>query len=423
MSLFAPDDLVRRLSLVRLSGVVARSLAGVGRVATEGEVVKPSVRPSGRIWFTLRDRAVQVTVVCPPARARRCRVVHGERVEVTGSLAWMADRGQLQLVAEEVVPVGAGAIAAALAETRERLAAAGLLERPRRPLPRLPAAVGVVCGSDAAVRADIESVVSARFPGYPLVFQEVTVSGPGAADAIVRGLEVLQADPRVEVVVLARGGGDAAALLPWSDEELCRAIARSPKPVVSAIGHDGDRPLCDEVADLRCGTPSLAAAAVVPEEGELRASLDGLLTGASRTWEALVTAGGRRLGSVEREPALRAGLALARQRMVAAEGGLAAVDMGSRLGAAGRALDALDWRGPVGRRLEGAGTELQGLRLTVEALDPARVLARGYAVVRGPAGNVLRSPAEVVAGDLIDVRLAHGGLRAAVAAAPGEGRP
>ncbi|HZD65237.1 MAG TPA: exodeoxyribonuclease VII large subunit, partial [Acidimicrobiales bacterium] len=171
MTLFPPEAVVRRLSLVRLTSEIARSVAQVGRVATEGEVVRPSVRPSGRIWFTLRDRAVQLTVVCPPARARRCRVVHGERVGVTGTLSWSADRGDLRLVADEVVPVGEGAIVAALAETRARLAADGLLDRPRRPLPVLPAAIGVVCGADAAVRADIESVVAVRYPGYPVVFR------------------------------------------------------------------------------------------------------------------------------------------------------------------------------------------------------------------------------------------------------------
>ncbi|MGH9075042.1 MAG: exodeoxyribonuclease VII large subunit, partial [Acidimicrobiales bacterium] len=269
--LFSSDATVRRLSLVRLSAEIARSVAVIGRVVVEGEVVKPAVRPSGRIFFVLRDRAAQVNVVCPPSRARRCRVVHGERVEVTATLTWATDRGSLHLVAEEVVPVGAGAIAAALEDTRRRLAADGLLTRPRRAVPRLPRLIGVVCGSDAAVRADIESVVAARFPGYPLLFQEATVTGPGAAQSILAGLRALEARPDVDVVILARGGGDASALFPFSDEELCRAMCASAKPVVSAIGHDRDRPLCDEVADLRCGTPSLAATAVVPDRAVLQA--------------------------------------------------------------------------------------------------------------------------------------------------------
>ncbi|MDP9386556.1 MAG: exodeoxyribonuclease VII large subunit, partial [Actinomycetota bacterium] len=266
---------VRRVRLVRLSAEIARSLAGLGRVAVEGDVVAPRLHPGG-VYFTLRDRAAQVAVRCPASRAARCRVVAGERALVTASVVWIPDRGQVQLVASEVVPVGDGAIAAAVADRRARLLADGLLDRPRRPLPRLPAAIGVVCGTDAAVRADIESVVVERFPGYPMVWAETAIAGPGAADAIVTALAALDDHPDVEVIVLARGGGDAAQLLPFSDEELCRAICRCSTPVVSAVGHEGDRPLCDEVADLRCATPSLAASAVVPSRRQLEAELAAL---------------------------------------------------------------------------------------------------------------------------------------------------
>ncbi|HEX2849153.1 MAG TPA: exodeoxyribonuclease VII large subunit, partial [Acidimicrobiales bacterium] len=274
------DD-TRRVSLVRLSAEIHRGLAAIGRIAVEGEVHRPSTRPGGRIYFVLKDRAAQITVTVPATRARKARAVGGERVRVTGTLDWFAGGGAVQLVADEVVPVGEGAVAAMIAEARARLAAEGLLDRPRRRIPRLPAAIGVVCGSDAAVRHDIESVVAARFPGYPLVFREVTVSGPGAADAIAGALSDLDGVPEVEVIVLARGGGDATQLLPFSDEDLCRAVCRSTTPVVSAIGHEQDRPLCDEVADLRCGTPSLAAAAVVPDLARLTADLDALAGRAS----------------------------------------------------------------------------------------------------------------------------------------------
>ncbi|HET9443957.1 MAG TPA: exodeoxyribonuclease VII large subunit, partial [Acidimicrobiales bacterium] len=277
MTLFDPVDRpVRRVTLVRLSAEVARSLSSLGRIAVEGEVHRPTVRAGGRTYFVLKDRAAQVDVTVPGSRARRARTVAGERVQVTGALEWVAGWGRVQLVAEEVVPVGAGAVAAMIAEARERLRRDGLLDRPRRPVPRLPEAVGVVCGADAAVRADILSVVATRFAGYPLVFREVTVSGPGAAAAIVAAVDDLDRHPGVEVIILARGGGDATQLLPFSDEQLCRAVAAAATPVVSAIGHEGDRPLCDEVADLRCGTPSIAAAAVIPSRVELEAELAAL---------------------------------------------------------------------------------------------------------------------------------------------------
>src|SRR4051812_43363188 len=215
---------VRRVSLIRLTSEIARSISVIGRVVVEGEVHRVTRSGRGSLYFTLKDRAAQISVWVPASRASRCRAVAGERVSVVGGLEWSADRGQLSFRADEVLPVGEGAIAAMIAEARGRLAAAGLLDRPRRPLPRLPEVVGVICGSDAAVRADIESVVAVRFPGYPVEFVEVTVSGPGAIDAITAAMGWLDERPDVEVIVLARGGGDATQLLPFSDESLCRAV-------------------------------------------------------------------------------------------------------------------------------------------------------------------------------------------------------
>jgi exodeoxyribonuclease VII large subunit len=391
----APEALgVRRLSLVRLSTEIAKAVAPVGRFAVEGEVHRPSRGATGRVWFTLRDRRSQISVTCPAARARRCRAVAGERVSVTGRLEWTTDQGRLQLVAEEVTPVGAGAVAAAIADARRRLHAEGLLDVRRRPIPRLPELIGVICGTEAAVRADIESVVADRYPGYPVEFVEVTVSGAGASEAIVRALRALDARPEVEVIVLARGGGDAPQLLPFSDEELCRAVAAATTPVVSAIGHEGDRPLCDEVADLRCGTPSLAAGAVVPDRAALESDLARLAGAAGATLDQRFAVAGRQLAAVDRDSALVAGLGVARGRL-------------------DRAVSRLDVLHP-GRRVAEAGRLLESRRLRLEALSPVRVLERGYAVVRAADGTVLRDTTGVVSGAAIDVQLASGRLAATV---------
>lgn len=379
---------------MKLSGEVARSLVGIGRLAVEGEVHQPSRRPGGRGYFTLRDRVAQVPVTFPAARARRCRAVAGERVLVTGSLEWVSQWGRLQLVAEEIVPVGAGAVAAAIAEARTRLQADGLLDRPRRPIPRLPAAVGVVCGNEAAVRADIESVIAARFAGYPVHFFEVTVSGPGAADAIAFAIGELDARDDVEVIILARGGGDATQLLPFSDEDVCRAICAVSTPVVAAIGHEGDRPLCDEVADLRCGTPSIAAAAVVPSRAELDAELLRLRAAAVARLEHRRDDAARRLAAVDRDGAARAGVSRAAERL--------------RRSAA--RLDLLHPR----RQVRDAGRHLAAARRELDALSPRRVLERGYAVVRGPGGVIIRSARDVGPGGQLHIEVAAGALTATV---------
>lgn len=404
----------RTVTLVRLAGEIARSLGAVGRVAVEGEVHRPTVSRGGWTYFTLRDRAAQVTVVVPAAKARNCRAVSGERVRVTGSMQWSADRGQAQLVAEEVVPVGEGAIAALVLETRARLDADGLLGREKRPLPVLPRLIGVVCGSDAAVRKDIESVVASRFPGYPVVFEETTVSGPGASACIVGALRDIVLRSGVEVVIVARGGGDAPSLLPWSTDEVCRAVASCPVPVVSAIGHEGDRPLCDEVADLRCGTPSLAATAVVPDRVGLTSALDALLASAGSGLTDVC--GSARLRVVAADPgnALGSGLERAASRLVHAGRRFEDCHPSRRLGSCRSRLGSADFRRPFGEITGRAAGRLAADLRHLQALSPLRTLERGYSIVSGPDGGVLRSSLDVGEGDPITVKLSVGMLEARV---------
>jgi exodeoxyribonuclease VII large subunit len=336
-------------------------------------------------------------------------------------------------VAEEVMPVGDGAVAAMIAEVRRRLEAEGLLARPRRPIPRLPAVIGVVCGHEAAVRKDIESVVEARFPGYPVRFCEASVSGAGAALAIMEALQALAADPEVEIVILARGGGDATQLLPFSDEELCRTIAGCAVPVVSAIGHESDRPLCDDVADLRCGTPSLAAAAVVPDREALDAELERARTAARSAVRLGLETSARRLQAIDTDGAVQAGAALAagrlsragarvlvlhpRRHLAESARRLTRID---RRGPAVRAwqhargrLTVVDWRRPAADRLLRSADRLVADARHLGALSPARVLQRGYAVVRLDDAVVRRAD-QVSAGQAVDVQLATGRLAARV---------
>lgn len=412
MTLFDTSD-VRELSLVRLSSEVARAMAGIGRVAVAGEVVRPREVRGGRRYFILRDRAAQMSILCPATRRARCRVVEGERVRVTGSLSWSSDRAQVHLVAEEVVPLGEGAIAAALAEVRERLRADGLLDRPRRPLPVLPSLIGVVCGTDAAVRADIEAVVEARFPGYPILFSETTVSGPGAAASIQEALLRLDANEAVDVVVLARGGGDATALLPFSDEELCRSICTTRCVVVSAIGHQGDHPVCDDVADARFGTPSLAAAAVVPLRSSLEADLDRAITAVSDLLRARLDRCSGALERIDPYAALSSGLLGARDRLERVEARLEFSKPDQRLVHEKARLAGLPWSEALHRRVSAAASSLQGALRTLEAHDPQAVLRRGYAVVRRLSdGSVVRDPDVVVDGELLGLHLAEGTLMA-----------
>jgi exodeoxyribonuclease VII large subunit len=404
----------RRLALVRLAGEIAESLSSIGRVAVEGEVHRPQVSKSGWAHFTLRDRAAQIPVVCPARAAKRCHAVNGEQSIVVGVLSWDNNRGQLVLEAEEVTPVGEGAVAAMIAEARARLDADALLTRPRRPLPRLPRVIGVLCGSDAAVKKDIESVVAARFPNYPLAIEETLVSGPGAAFSIIEGLRRLAGRPGVDVIVLARGGGDATQLLPWSDEELCRAVAACPVPVVSAIGHEQDRPLCDEVADQRCGTPSIAAHVVVPDRKQLEEQLNGMLAGARAALVRTCESRRERLDRVVIGRALALGTERARARSDRARDRLSWAYPGPALAEAERRLARCDWRGPVRAQISGSADRLAGLQRQAQALSPQHVIMRGFAVVRRMDGAVVRRPAQVQVGEPVELTVAEGQLIARV---------
>jgi exodeoxyribonuclease VII large subunit len=400
--------------LVRLAGEIARSLADIGRVAVEGEVYRPQTYRAGRTYFTLRDRAAQMPVSFSARVARRCRAVDGERVLVVGALVWGNDRGQLVLEADEVVPIGEGAVAAMIAETRARLAVEGLLDRPRRRVPRLPRVIGVLCGSEAAVRKDIESVVAARFPGYPLDVEETTVSGPGAALSIIDALRRLSGRPEVDVVVLARGGGDATALLPWSDEELCRAVAACRVPVVSAIGHESDRPLCDEVADLRCGTPSIAAHAVVPDRHELATELAASIEAATRLVDRRNEIGGQRLARVEVSSALAAGRQRAASRLQHAADRLGWAHPAPVVQSCRQRLDRCDWRRPMVAQLQSSRGRAEALGRHARSLSPQHVIERGFAVVRRLDGTVVRSPEQVGPGELVELTVARGLISARV---------
>jgi exodeoxyribonuclease VII large subunit len=436
LPLFPPEgaNRPRTVSLVRLAAEIARSVASLGRVSVEGEVHRPTRSGAGRVYFTLRDRAAQVSVMCPRARVARCRAVAGERVCVVGVLTWVNERGVLLVVAEEVTPVGDGAVAAMVADARRRLEADGLLGRPRRPLPRLPDVIGVVCGAEAAVRKDIESVAAVRFPGYPVEFVETMVSGPGAALSILSALDRLAHRSGVGVIILARGGGDATQLLPFSDEELCRAVCACPVPVVSAIGHEGDRPLCDEVADLRCGTPSLAAAAVVPDRAALEGELAGLRARADTATAQAAERAARRLATIEVGQAARSGVAPGAARLARAAGRLPLLHPRRQLAEARRRLEVVDWRAPAVRGVDRAERLLQAVewaepldrrigsaaervaadRRQLAALSPVRVLERGYAVVRRGDGQVVRRSGQVAVGQLVHVQLAAGRLDARV---------
>ncbi len=356
---------------------VADWLSRLPTVWVEGEVTELRRHAKwASIFLTLKDgdgACLPVSMARGRFDALRLDLGDGERVHVFGRPELFEQRGDFRLRALSIERFGIGAHLAAIERLKAKLAAEGLFaEERKRPLPRLPRRIGLVTGNDAAAKRDVLTTITTRFPPARILVAETYVQGPRAAPALVDALRRICAEPGVDVVVLARGGGSLEDLSPFSDERLVRAVAASPVPVVSAVGHEQDTPLCDLAADARASTPTAAARVVVPNLDELVASLErarGVLArGARRTLDRdrqrLVHTRGR----LDRAPAL----ALERKRAAA---------------------DAA-W----GR---------------LRALSPKATLTRGYAIVRGPAG-IVTSAADAASGAHVDVEVADGTFGATV---------
>jgi len=346
-------------------------------VWVEGEVTE--LRRSDRwasVFFTLKDpqdgSCLGVSMARGQFDALRLELVDGDRVHAYGRPELFEARGEFRLRALSLERFGLGDHLAALERLKTKLAAEGLFSAERkRPLPLLPARIGLVTGNDAAAKRDVLTAVTTRFPPANVLVAETYVQGPRAASAVVEALGALCREG-VDVIVVARGGGSFEDLLPFSDERLVRAIADCPVPVVSAVGHEQDTPLCDLAADVRASTPSVAGRLLVPDLVQMLERLDRSRAGLER--------GTRR--SLERE----------RRRL---DG------MHERLGRAPRLL------------LERRRAKLEQSAGRLRALSPKGTLERGYAIVRA-GEQIVRSGGTVQPGELVDVELAEGGFGARV---------
>ena len=245
----------------------------------EGEVTELRRNDAwANVFLTLKDPKTGATLNVTIARRTFDRLAlelsEGETVHVAGRAEIYEQKAELGLRATTIERLGLGAHLLALEQLKRRLAAEGLFAADRkRRLPRVPRAVGILTGADAAARGDLVATIGARFPATKVVIRETRVQGKGAASAIVAALAELAGHPEVDVVVLARGGGSFEDLLPFSDESVVRAVATSGVPIVSAVGHEQDTPLCDLAADARAATPTAAGALVVPHIGDLELAL------------------------------------------------------------------------------------------------------------------------------------------------------
>ncbi len=373
-------------------------------VWVEGEVSSPSFPPSGHCFFTLKDGGSQLRAVLFREELERSpvRPQHGTTVVCHGRVRVYEPQGTYQLYVDSLTPAGAGDLHAQYEALRARLAAEGLFDAQRkRPLPRWPRRLGVVTSPVGAVWRDIGNVLRRRYPLVEVVLAPAQVQGTAAAASVVRALGRLYADPSIDVVILARGGGSLEDLWPFNDERLVRAVAAAPMPVVVGVGHETDVTLADFAADVRAPTPSAAAELAVPDGGQLPAILGRLRDRASGALAA-------RLED--------------RRRLLASEGRTLAAwapDIGA---ARQRAADLLDRSArAVGGRLAHDRLTVGGLGERLRALSPAATLERGYAVARLADGAIVREPGQAPAGSGLEVVLARGRLGTRVESATEDG--
>ncbi len=409
----AADTSAERPWPVRLlSAKIADYVAKMSALWVEGQVVQLNRRPGAGIAFlTLRDTDTDMSLpVSLPAQvlaSAATPLAEGAHVVVHARPTFWTKRGTLQLAADEVRAVGVGELLARIEHLKRVLAAEGLFDADRKvALPFLPRVVGLVCGRESKAEHDVVVNARARWPQVEFVIREVAVQGVAAVPQVGKAIAELDADPRVEVVVVARGGGSVEDLLPFSNEALVRAAAACRTPLVSAIGHETDTPLLDLVADYRASTPTDAAKRIVPDVGEERA----------RVTQAL----GRIRSAVEHRVAREsAGLEQVRSRPVLAR---PHTMVDTREAEVHRMRDHA--RRSLDHALSGAVTSTRALAAQVRALSPAATLDRGYAVVQTTDGTVVRDATDVAAKDSLRVRVSRGEIMATVlAVAPGRRRP
>jgi exodeoxyribonuclease VII large subunit len=414
-------------------------------VRVEGEISNCRPAPSGHLYFTLKDGDAQLACVLFRSRASllKFRVQDGLQVQARGRISVYEGRGQMQLIADSLQPLGDGAFRIAYERLRERLQNEGLFDAGRkRPLPAFAANIGVITSPTGSVIQDILNVLARRHSGMNVLIYPATVQGPTAATEFIAGLEWFQSRPNpVDAIVLARGGGSIEDLHCFNHEALARALAASTIPTISAIGHETDFTIADFVADLRAPTPSAAAELITAQHVRIEQRVAELDRRAERAFRYRILLAREALQGLLHSPALLNARDLSARRQQRLD------DLCQRLAAAQRTCitrsaqrvhalqDRMVRRGldrqlanvctryeALATRLSAAGhaklttarSRFRPLAAQLNALSPTAILQRGYALVYDASGKLLREVAEINIDDIVSTRLATGSFASRV---------
>ena len=437
-----PEAARRVLTVAELTTAIREILETTyPEVWVEGELSNCRLWNTGHLYFTLKDESAQLKAVMFRSAVRylKFRPENGLHVIARGRVSVYDPKGEYQIVCEHLQPHGLGALQLAFEQLKQRLHAEGLFDPARkRQLPALPRKIGVVTSLDGAALRDIIKILRRRYPNVHLVIRPARVQGEGAAEDLARGIAQIATVPGIDVAILGRGGGSTEDLWAFNEEVVARAIARSPIPVISAVGHEIDYTISDFVADVRAATPSAAAELVVARKDEYRNRIDrvrGRLHAAARTgihtlktrvhslehrpglagWPARLALRGRHAAELTYElaRAVHALVAQRERRFHTLQLQLDVHDLGRLLATLRARLVAAHGRlaGAITRRLHETDVRLRTLAGRLETLSPLAVLGRGYAVCWNDDRTVIvRDSAAVSTGQTVRVTLHRGEL-------------
>lgn len=346
---------------------------------------------TGHFYFSLKDESALVRAVMFRTYAGRVKFApeNGMKVIVHGRVSVFPRDGQYQIYVDEMLPDGIGALYLAFEQLRKKLEAEGLFDPARkRPLPPYPKRIGLVTSPTGAAVRDMIQILGRRFPAAQVVLYPALVQGSNAPESLIRGLAVFSGAMPVDLIIIGRGGGSAEDLWAFNDETLARAVAASPVPVISAVGHETDYTICDFVADLRAPTPSAAAELAVPDATELRQGL--LATGEqlSARMSGILTGAKAKVALLERANVLRS------PRRYLEDRAMTVAFLEKRLAHT------------VETRVTQVKGDLGALAAKLEALNPLHVLARGYTAVFDKGGKPVTRAGALQTGDEISIRFA-----------------
>ena len=442
--IFSPPS--RRVWTVRdLVGAVRTHLEReYSDVWIEGEISNFRPADSGHLYFTLKDDAGQIRAVMFRSQARllRFRPENGLQVIARGRITVYESRGELQLSAEYLEPKGAGALQIAFEQLKAKLAAEGLFESSRkRPIPALPRRIGVITSARGAALRDILNVLHRRHESVNVLIYPAQVQGEAAPVEVSAGLRYFSRERNVDVIIVARGGGSVEDLAAFNDEGLARTVAASKIPVISAVGHETDFTILDFVADLRAPTPSAAAEIVIRSKHDLEEQVENLHRRLARSARYHLLIGRQALTELAQHGAFvrmaelinrrqqrvddlvhrlaraqREYLSHFRQRLDVASARVRYHDLRRQLAGMRRILDGQGNALASAMRAVTLNRRVAAERLTarLQDLSPLNILERGYALVFDREGKLVKSGAQVRAGDPLHIRVAHGEIDAKV---------